>query len=230
MSEYDFEPVRGLPKLLPAGEQMLWQGAPQWRVLARRAFHTRKAAVYFAALLGWRVFSAIADGHTVGEALLAALWLLPLALAALGLLLGLAWGYSRSTVYTITDQRVVMRFGIALPMTVNIPFRVIDSASLKAYPDGSGDLPLQLRGKDRIAYLALWPNTRPWHFARPQPMLRALPQAAAVAELLAQALADSGTGLASEIRVRAAPPKTRQTTTPASQQGQPRSPASAAAA
>jgi hypothetical protein len=185
LSEYDFEPVPGLPAQLPAGEQILWQGAPQWHAMARRAFHTRKVAIYFAVLLGWRALSALADGHSVSEALLAALWLLPLALACLGLLAGLAWGYSRSTVYTLTDRRVVMRFGIALPMTVNIPFRIIDSAALKTYPDGTGDLPLQLTGKDRIAYLALWPNTRPWQFARPQPMLRALPQAAAVAELLA---------------------------------------------
>ncbi|HBB55427.1 MAG TPA: phosphopantetheine adenylyltransferase, partial [Hyphomonadaceae bacterium] len=26
--EFDFEPVRGLPEALPAGEAILWQGAP----------------------------------------------------------------------------------------------------------------------------------------------------------------------------------------------------------
>ena len=33
--DFDFEPVRGLPQLLPKGERMLWQGAPRWQDLAR---------------------------------------------------------------------------------------------------------------------------------------------------------------------------------------------------
>ena len=27
--DFDFEPVRGLPQVLPKGERMLWQGAPR---------------------------------------------------------------------------------------------------------------------------------------------------------------------------------------------------------
>ncbi len=30
------------PQALPAGERMLWQGAPSWRALARRSLHVRK--------------------------------------------------------------------------------------------------------------------------------------------------------------------------------------------
>jgi hypothetical protein len=39
--DFDFEPVPGLPAELPAGETMIWQGRPQWRSLAVRAFHIR---------------------------------------------------------------------------------------------------------------------------------------------------------------------------------------------
>ena len=48
--DFDFEPVRGLPQLLPKGERMLWQGAPRWQDLAVHAFHARKVIWYFAAL------------------------------------------------------------------------------------------------------------------------------------------------------------------------------------
>ena len=38
MSEYENEPIRGLPGLLPKGEYIVWQGSPDWRGLARRFF------------------------------------------------------------------------------------------------------------------------------------------------------------------------------------------------
>ena len=37
--EHDDEPQNGLPEALPAGERLLWQGSPDWRVLARHGFH-----------------------------------------------------------------------------------------------------------------------------------------------------------------------------------------------
>ncbi len=46
---------------------------------------------------------------------------------------------------------------------------------------------MQLAEGDSIAYLHLWPHARPWRAARPEPMLRCVPQAAQVAQLLSQA-------------------------------------------
>ena len=66
LNEYETEPVRGLPERLPAGETILWQGAPRWGALARRAFHVRKIALYFAILLAWLVYADIADGIALG--------------------------------------------------------------------------------------------------------------------------------------------------------------------
>lgn len=189
MSEYDSEPVPGLPAHLPAGEVILWQGAPSWKSLARRALHVRKAAIYFALLLAWSVVSALYDGHGLGGAMGSLLWLLVLSCAAVGLLSLLAWLIARTTLYTVTNRRVVMRFGVALPMSINLPFKKIESASLATFADGSGDIPLVLGGEDRISYLIMWPHVRPWRIARPEPMLRALPEASVVAETLSRALA-----------------------------------------
>ena len=111
MSEHDFEPIRGLPGQLPDGETILWQGAPNWFVLAGQAFHVRAVAAYLVAMLVWRTSSAIMGGQAPSIAIQSALSVMPIALAALGMLAFLAWLNARTTVYTITNRRVVMRFG-----------------------------------------------------------------------------------------------------------------------
>ena len=116
---------------------------------------------------------------------------MPVALAAAGILGLYAWLSARSSVYTITNRRVVLRFGVALPMTLNVPFAVIGNAALKPYRDGTGDIPLTLTGTERVSYVALWPHARPWRTAKPEPMLRSVPDAANVAKILGQALADA---------------------------------------
>lgn len=186
--DFAVEPIPGLPERPPEGEHILWQGAPDWRALARRAFHTRKIAIYAGLLLAWHGTTALYDGATLGAALTAVAGALPFAAAAVGIPALLAWLTARSTIYTITSKRLVIRGGVALPLTINLPFSKIDAAAMKRHRDGSGDIPLTLKGEDRIAYLALWPNVRPWRLARPQPMLRALPDATEVAPLLARAL------------------------------------------
>jgi hypothetical protein len=188
LSEFDTEYALGLPERLPDGEQLLWQGRPQWRSLAVRAFHVRSVAIYFAVLVAWRAETVLSDGGTVTSAAIAVAWMMPLALAALAVLCLLAWLSARSTIYTVTSQRVVMRFGIALPMTLNIPFRIIDAAALSKYRDSTGDIPLKLAGKDRVAFLVLWPHARPWRVDGPEPMLRSIGNPDQVAQVLSRAL------------------------------------------
>ncbi len=61
MSEYEIEPIPGLPGDLPPGERILWQGKPDWRMLARTAFHTRIVAGYFVLLSVWAVADAVVE-------------------------------------------------------------------------------------------------------------------------------------------------------------------------
>jgi hypothetical protein len=189
--EHDDEALPGLPAPLPAGERLLWRGAPDWRVLAGRSFHLRKVAAYFGVLIAWRIITALVDGGSLGSAAATTLWTLPLAAIALGLIALLSWLVATNTVYTLTDRRVVMRVGVVLTVTFNLPLRRIEAARLHALPGGAGDIALVLNAEDRIGYIHLWPHARPWHFARTEPMLRALPDAQAVAQLLADALQQS---------------------------------------
>lgn len=183
--EHEDEPVYGLPEVPPAGEHVVWQGSPDWRSLAIRAFHVRKLAVYFALMLLLRAAVTLADGGTALQALRDVALLLPLPLTGLALVLVLAWLSARSTVYTLTNRRVVMRIGIVLTLSFNLPLRCIAAADMARAPRGTGDIALTLAGQDRIAYLQLWPHARPWQLRRPQPMLRCLPEPEAVAQLLA---------------------------------------------
>jgi hypothetical protein len=181
----------GLPEPLPRGERVLWEGGPDWRGLALRVFHARKVAIYFAALFAWRIGVQLSDGASVGAALAGSIALALLGALAVGLLCAIAWFTARTARYAVTSERVIMRIGIVLTVTFNLPFRAIASADLRLRHDGSGDIPLTLAGSDRIAYLNLWPHARPWQVKRPQPMLRNLPDAGHVAAILARALAAS---------------------------------------
>lgn len=188
MDEFEHEPMRGLPEKLPAGERLLWQGSPSWRAFAIRAFHARTVALYFAALATWRLVVGWHDGESAREALLAVAGLLPLAVAAVGLLCALAWLMARSAVYTITDRRVVLRVGVVLQVAFNVPFTAIVGAGVQVHRDGTADIPLMLAPDVRIAYAHLWPHARPFRLRRPEPMLRGVLDGARVAALLADAL------------------------------------------
>ena len=185
------ESLRGLPSRLPEGERLLWQGAPDWRRLALNVFHIRGLALYFAVIIAYCVAAAAMDGTPPQEAALSTAKLAGAALLPIGFLTAYAWLVARSTVYTITDRRVVMQFGLALPMTINLPFRKIESAALKLRAKGFGDISLLLNSGDKLAYLVLWTHARPWRLARTEPMFRAVPDVGRVGQLLARALAAS---------------------------------------
>lgn len=188
MREYDFEPIPGLPERLPPGEEVLWQGSPSWKAMARRAFHVRKVAIYFAILAVLAIAVDASDGLTLISLVKGLTWILFLALLTIGLLTLLAWSMARSSIYTITNRRVVMRIGAALPMMVNLPFKQIQAADLCIHDDGTGDIALRMDPSAKLSYILFWPHVRPWQFSPPQPMLRTIPEPKVVAEILAKAL------------------------------------------
>lgn len=185
--EHEFEAAPGLPEKLPAGEHILWQGAPAWRSLGVSAFGLRTVAVYL--LVMWLLqFAHLWDQGS--SALDMAKYLgisATCAALAWAMLAGFTYLVSSTTLYTLTNRRVVMRIGVVLGLTLNLPYRKITGASLKPLARGTGDLALQIAAESHIAYLHLWPHARPWHFKAPQPTLRSIPQAEAVSALLLQA-------------------------------------------
>lgn len=185
--EHEIEPQHGLPEALPASERLLWQGSPQRLRIALDVFHLRAVAVYFAVLLALRFVLAQHDSGSMVEAIAATTWAAAIFALGLGLLWLLADLTARTTVYTITNRRVVMRIGIVLSLTFNLPFTRIAAAQVRRRADGSGDLVFELLPEDKIAYVHLWPHARPWRLSHPQPMLRAIAAIDAPAALLTEA-------------------------------------------
>ena len=200
MNEYEYEPIPGLPEELPDGEEILWQGKPDWRVLANQAFHIRELTAYFALFLSARGVVAFMEGEGLLMSVLSALAVAPLAAAGTGLIALFAWLHARTTIYTITNRRVVFRYGVALQLCFNIPFKMVESAALKVYESGHGEIPLALKESAMLGYINLWPHVRPWRFAKAQPMLRAIPDAACVGALLVDAMVDATEGQPAEVK------------------------------
>jgi Bacterial PH domain len=175
MSEYDHEPVRGLPGELPADEHIIWQSSPDWKHLARAALHIRLSALYFGAIAIWAIFRG--DMNT-------AIAVTVLGSVVIALFTLFAWGVSRTSVYTLTNKRVVLRIGVALNKCINVPLSEIESANLKMLDGGHGNIVLDLKGAPRLGYIMLWPHARSLRVVRPQPMLRAVPEARNVAAML----------------------------------------------
>jgi hypothetical protein len=99
----------------------------------------------------------------------------------------MAYWSATEALYTLTNRRIVMRIGIVLTVTFNLPYKTLGSAGLRLYKDGTGDIPIQISSEDKIAYFHLWPHARPWHLATPEPMLRCVPEAKKVAAILTEA-------------------------------------------
>lgn len=186
--DFATEPVRGLPEELPAGEEILWQGQPAWWQLAKEALSFWWVAGYFALLFAWRTIGGAATESWVESATAASFFLVLGAIVCL-LLVVIAVMQAKATVYTITNRRVAMRIGAALTMTLNLPFRKVANAEVGVRKNGTGTIALELLEDDgaRLSYILTWPHVRPWKMKHTRPALRCIPDARAVAAILAEA-------------------------------------------
>lgn len=182
-SRGDGSRVPGIGAPLPEGERLLWTGKPDLRGLVWRVFHLRAVLLWFGLLVAWRVV-VWARGEAGEVPILADLaWIGVIALAATGLLVLFAWLTRRTTVYALTNRRVLMKIGVALEAVLNVPLHEVHSASWRSYGDGTGDIALETEGAQRVGYALLWPHARPWKWRRPEPSLRVVPDVERVAEL-----------------------------------------------
>lgn len=182
--EHEIEPIPGLPGQLPAGEEILWQGRPSARLVAKHVLKSTWIGGYFVVLGLWAAAAGVADGQPWGGILFSVAVLIGLAALALGLLELFAWAVERTTLYTVTNERVVMRFGVALSMTLNLPFSQIDTVALGRLGGKAGTIAIALRSGYRLSWMVQWPHVRGWRFASPEPSLICLPDAEAVAAVM----------------------------------------------
>jgi hypothetical protein len=178
----------GLPDHLPEGERLLWQGRPDWKRLAINAYHVRKVAIYFALVAAAQIIARVAQGEGYLDAARNLPVLFAMAVVACAILAGLAYACAKTTLYTLTSKRLLLKIGIALPAYINLPLNKIDAAALAESGGRCGTICFRTAGETRLAYLLLWPHAKPWNISKPQPALRDIPHADHVASQVAKAL------------------------------------------
>ena len=193
---------------LMSGETLIWEGRPNWRAVARDVLHIRMLAGYFALMLLWEFAADRADGWSPLDTLWRGTGLCVTALVMLSLCAGFARAIARTTRYTLTSQRCVLAYGVALTATLSVPLRRVASVAVDARSDGKGDILLAPKPGPRLRYMKLWPHARPWRWSQAEPMLRGVPDVLAVAALISQAAKEAAPGIihaAPSIPARGAP-------------------------
>ncbi len=179
--------IRGIAHPLPPSERLLWEGAPSPGLVARHVFHRWMVIGYFVIVTGWWLLQTIGTVET--DAFLPMLGMrLILAAIVIGTVEFLAHTVAKTTVYAITSKRLVLKIGMVLPMSINLPFGVVQDAGVGRFRDGSGQISLSLVPGHRLAYIALWPHCRVFSINQPQPMLRGLHEPDKVAAILRDAI------------------------------------------
>lgn len=194
MSLSEIERDAGLTQPLPSGERILWQARPGARAMAASVFHLRWVTGYFGVAAIFVGIAAHRGGLSGGQSVAAATLLVPVAAAVIAILSVIGRMTARATVYTLTNRRIILHIGIAYEMTVSVPLSSITGAALRRGRGPRGDVALKVRDTGGTGYVALWPHVRPWRFWTPQPMLRALPDVEAAADLIGDALVAFNTG------------------------------------
>ena len=116
-------------------------------------------------------------------ALLAGSHFILIGAVAFGIIALLGYIVHRTTLYTITSKRVVMRFGMALPMTFNIPFTQIAAADVKLFCEWRGRCRLHTQERfagDVRAPVAARARPRASHIPSPHCVASPMPSASAI--------------------------------------------------
>jgi len=175
---------------LPAGERVLWRGAPEQRALARYFLRERW---FLAFVLGsFTLGAAEALQHDVGpvQRLVGVATLsFILAVIAVVTIRWFSWRLAKTSSYVITDKRVYFNIGIVLRADANIPFSSVEGIDLRRRSDGSADLMITLSDAQEIPWLLLFPHMT-WRSSggRGRPTFRGLREPEAAANAIVGAL------------------------------------------
>lgn len=181
--------IQGIDERLPPGERILWEGQPSLIPLALRALHLRMFFLYWVLVgVGW-IGHGLATGRAGADLVADLTWLLVIGALGSAMVFGLAWAIRRSTTYALTNRRVVMRIGVALPAVLNLPLEKVEAAGYREHRDGTGEVSFKLPKAEQVGVFFLWPHHRPWRWGSPEPAFRALPNVKEVAKLVRTAAA-----------------------------------------
>ena len=132
-----------LSENLPNGEQLIWQGQPERHALATRAMYLKYIAFYLVALIAARTGYLVVAGEPVATWSGMLIWQMLASAFVMLLIVGLAAVYSRTTRYSLTNERLIIKTGAAITIHINLPLQQIIGADLREYSDDTGDITLR---------------------------------------------------------------------------------------
>ena len=178
-----FEAPKNILDAIPCGESILWKGRPSLWGFSWNLFGLKWITFYLSILSIVSIARFFAsDFHTAFY-----IDFLPFFLSGIFasiILIGLAATQTYSTVYIITENRVIIKTGAALSFLISMPFKKIKEVNLQKRGASIGTISFELLSEKRVPYISCWPSVRPWKFKRTQPAFSCIGSVDEVATIL----------------------------------------------
>ena len=178
-----FEAPKNILDAIPNGESILWKGRPSLWGFSWNLFGLKWITLY----LG--ILSIVSVARFFASDFYTAFFFdfLPFFLSGIFvsiILIGLAATQPYSTVYIITENRVIIKTGAALSFLISMPFKKIKEVNLQKRGASIGTISFELLSEKRVPYISCWPSVRPWKFKRTQPAFSCIGSVDEVATIL----------------------------------------------
>ena len=178
-----FEAPKNILDVIPNGESILWKGRPSLWGFSWNLFGLKWITLYLSML------SIVSVARFFASDFYTAFYVdfLPFFLSGIFasiILIGLAATQTYSTVYIITENRVIIKTGAALSFLISMPFKKIKEVNLQKRGASIGTISFELLSEKRVPYISCWPSVRPWKFKRTQPAFSCIGSVDEVATIL----------------------------------------------
>jgi len=178
-----FEAPKNILDAIPNGESILWKGRPSLWGFSWNLFGLKWITLYLSML------SIVSVARFFASDFYTAFYVdfLPFFLSGIFasiILIGLAATQTYSTVYIITENRVIIKTGAALSFLISMPFKMIKEVNLQKRGASIGTISFELLSEKRVPYISCWPSVRPWKFKRTQPAFSCVRSVDEVATIL----------------------------------------------
>jgi len=178
-----FEAPKNILDAIPNGESILWKGRPSLWGFSWNLFGLKWITLYLSML------SIVSVARFFASDFYTAFYVdfLPFFLSGIFasiILIGLAATQTYSTVYIITENRVIIKTGAALSFLISMPFKKIKEVNLQKRGASIGTISFELLSEKRVPYISCWPSVRPWRFKRTQPAFSCIGSVDEVATIL----------------------------------------------
>ena len=178
-----FEAPKNILDAIPNGESILWKGRPSLWGFSWNLFGLKWITLYLSML------SIVSVARFFASDFYTAFYVdfLPFFLSGIFasiILIGLAATQTYSTVYIITENRVIIKTGAALSFLISMPFKKIKEVNLQKRGASIGTISFELLSEKRVPYISCWPSVRPWKFKRTQPAFSCIGSVVEVATIL----------------------------------------------